>query len=72
MKKLLFIFAIAGALVACNNDADSTENTKDSIDSVANQTTDAIDSSADTRIDMVDSTADAMKDSVEKKDSANN
>jgi len=68
MKKLLFVFAIAGTLIACNNDADSTENKKDSIDSVANQKIDAIDSSAETRIDMIDSTAEAKKDALDKKD----
>lgn len=70
MKKFLAIIAIAGTMVACNNDAESTENAKDSIDSAANQITETIDSTADAKIDAVDSTAEVKKDSVEKVDSA--
>ena len=70
MKKLLVIFAIAGSLVACNNAADSTENAKDSVDSVASETKDMIDSTAEQKMDKVDSTAEVKKDSLDKKDSA--
>ena len=70
MKKFLVIFAIAGSLVACNNSADSTENAKDSVDSVASETKDMIDSTADQKMDKVDSTAEVKKDSLDKMDSA--
>jgi hypothetical protein len=71
MKKFLAIFVIAGTLVACNNDADSTENAKDSLDSVAAEKKDMIDSSAEERKDMIDSTTEMKKDAMDKLDSAN-
>ena len=71
MKKILGILVIAGSLVACNDNAASTENKKDSIDSAANVKTDVIDSSADAAINKVDSTAEAKKDSLDKVDSTN-
>ena len=70
MKKILGILVIAGSLVACNDNAASTENKKDSIDSAAKATTNAIDSSADAAINKVDSTADVKKDSLDKVDSS--
>ena len=70
MKKLLMVFAIAGSLVACNNAADSTENAKDSVDSVASETKEMIDSTAEHKMDVVDSTAEKAKDSLNKVDSA--
>jgi len=71
MKKFLAILVIAGTLVACNNDADSTENAKDSLDSVAAEKKDMIDSTADQRKDMIDSTTEMKKDAMDKMDSAN-
>ena len=71
MKKILGILVIAGALVACNDNATSTENKQDSIDSAAKATTNKIDSSADAAINKVDSAADAKKDSLDKVDSTN-
>ncbi len=71
MKKFLAIIAIAGTLIACNNAADSTENAKDSLDSVAAEKKDMIDSSADQRKDMIDSTTEMKKDAMDKMDSAN-
>jgi hypothetical protein len=65
MKKFLAILLIAGSVAACNNAADSTDNTKDSLDSSASERKDMIDSSADARKDMVDSTTDAKKDMVD-------
>ena len=70
MKKLLMVFAIAGSLMACNNAADSTENAKDSVDSVASETKEMIDSTAEHKMDVVDSTAEKAKDSLNKVDSA--
>ena len=71
MKKFLAIAVIAGTLVACNNDAASTDNAKDSIDSAANETKDMIDSSADARKDVIDSTAEMKKDAMDRMDSLN-
>ncbi|MBD0331442.1 MAG: hypothetical protein ICV66_02195 [Chitinophagaceae bacterium] len=71
MKKLLVVFAIAGALTACNNSGTSTENKKDSIDSMAAEKKDAIDSTAEEKKDAVDSAAERKKDALDKKDSAN-
>ena len=69
MKKLFMVFAVAGFLTACNNSADTVDNTKDSLDSVANAQTNIIDSTADQKIDNIDSTVDAKKDAI---DSMNN
>lgn len=70
MKKFLAILAIAGTLVACNNDADSTENAKDSLDSVASEKKEMVDSTADQKKDMIDSTTEMKKDALDKMDSA--
>ena len=70
MKKLFLVFAIAGALTACNNAADSTAEAKDSIDSIASETKENIDSTAEQKMDNVDSTAAQAKDSLDKIDSA--
>jgi hypothetical protein len=72
MKKFFLVFAIAGALVACNNAADSTAEAKDSIDSIASESKENIDSTAEQRMDQVDSTAAQAKDSLDKIDSAAN
>jgi len=70
MKKFLAVLAIAGSLVACNNDSASADNAKDSLDSVASETKDVIDSSADATKEKIDSTVEVKKDSVEAVDSA--
>jgi len=69
MKRIFVIFALAGSLVACNNSADSTEQTKDSIDSSATEKKEMIDSSAEQKKDMVDSSAERKKDAVDRADS---
>lgn len=72
MKKLFIVLAVAGAFTACNNSANTTDNAKDSLDSVAKErkemvdsttkaTTNALDSSANARKDMIDSTTKAKK-----------
>lgn len=72
MKKLFIVLAVAGALTACNNSANTTGNAKDSLDSVAkerkemvdsttNATTNTLDSSAKARKEMIDSTTKAKK-----------
>lgn len=71
MKKFLGILVIAGALVACNNSADSTEDKKDSIDSAANAQKEAVDSNANHMQNQIDSNANAKKDSLNAKDSVN-
>lgn len=65
MKKLFIVLAAAGFLTACNNSADTVDNTKDSLDSVANVKTDVIDSTADRKIEQIDSTTDAKKDAID-------
>ena len=72
MKKLFLVFAIAASMVACNNEADSTADAKDSIDSAASETKDMIDSTAEQKMDNVDSLAEQKKDSLDKIDSAAN
>ncbi|HET9279032.1 MAG TPA: hypothetical protein VFN95_12635 [Flavitalea sp.] len=69
MKKLLLITALAGMLVACNDAAESTEEKKDSLDSLASERKDAIDSTAEVRKDRIDSALEMKKDSLERRDS---
>jgi PBP1b-binding outer membrane lipoprotein LpoB len=75
MKQFLAVLAIAGSLVACNNAADSAENTKDSIDSAASEVKDRMDSTTNMAQDRIDSNAEAKKDMVDsmqnKMDSTN-
>jgi hypothetical protein len=71
MKKFLGVIVIAAALTACNDSANSTDNTKDSLDSVANAKKDVIDSSANAKKEAVDSLTDAKKETVDKMDSLN-
>lgn len=72
MKKILGILAIAGVLTACNNSADTKDNMKDSLDSVANlkkdmidSTKNKVDSSADAQKNKIDSTTEAKKDKID-------
>jgi hypothetical protein len=71
MKKILGIVLVAGTLTACNNSAGSADNTKDSLDSIANEKKEMIDSSAEQKKDAVDSLTNAKKDAVDKMDSLN-
>jgi hypothetical protein len=71
MKKFIGIVIIAAALTACNNSAESTSNSKDSLDSIANAKKDVIDSNANAKKDAVDSITNAKKETVEKMDSLN-
>ena len=68
MKKLLFLFAIAGALTACNNDASSSSDIQDSlkhnVDSVEKARKDSLEDSTDRIKERIDQ-------SFEKTDSAN-
>ncbi|HEY0750169.1 MAG TPA: hypothetical protein VGD26_03375 [Chitinophagaceae bacterium] len=50
MKKLFMLMIAAVVFAACNNEADSTGDIKDSLDSIANE-----------KIDVIDSTAEAKK-----------
>ncbi len=70
MKKLFLVFAIAGALTACNNAADSTAEAKDSIDSVASEKKEMVDSTAEAKKDVIDSTTEQKKEALDKIDSA--
>ncbi len=71
MKKLFIILAVAGTLVACNNNADGTANAKDSLDSVAQAKKEKIDSSAEVRKDVIDSTTEQKKEALNRLDSLN-
>ena len=71
MKKMFLVLGIAAVLTACNNSAESTDRSKDSLDSIASLKKDAIDSSADARKDAVDSLTDAKKENIEQRDSLN-
>ena len=73
MKKILFAGLIAASLTACNNSGESsTENKKDSLDSIAKEQKNIIDSSADRKEDRIDSTTQRKKDSLDRKDSLQN
>jgi len=71
MKKLFLALFSAFLLSACNNAADTTENKKDSLDSVASEKKEMIDSSADVKKDVVDSVTDAKKEALDRRDSLN-
>lgn len=70
MKKLLILMTAVVVFAACNNEADSTDNIQDSLDSVANVKIDVIDSTAEAKKDAVDSTMEAKKDALTGADSA--
>ena len=69
MKKLFLIGLIAAALTACNNESKTTENKKDSLDSVAREQKSMVDSTAEKKENRIDSLSEKKKDSLEKKDS---
>ena len=73
MKKILFAGLIAASLIACNNSGESsTDNKKDSLDSIAREQKNMIDSSAERKEDKVDSITQRKKDSLDRKDSIHN
>ncbi len=69
MKKFLAILVIAGTMVACNNDADSTDDKKDSIENMADSMQNRVEDKADSTKELIEDKADAAKDSVDKMDS---
>ena len=68
MKKVLFVFVTAAALVACDNAADSEARAKDSLDSIANAKKEVIDSSAEQRKEVIDSTTEQKKQALDSLD----
>jgi len=72
MKKILGILVIAGSLVACNDNANSTENKVDSADSAAKAQKEVVDSNAAAQKEAIDSNKNAVIDTLKAKgDSAN-
>ncbi len=69
MKKILLAGLIAASLSACNNSGESTENKKDSLDSIASEQKNMIDSTAERKENRIDSVTERKKDSLERKDS---
>jgi hypothetical protein len=69
MKKILLAGLITVSLSACNNSGESTENKKDSLDSIAREQKNMIDSTAERKEDKIDSATERKKDSLERKDS---
>lgn len=65
MKKFFAVLAIAGSLVACNDNANTAADTKDSLDSAASEVKDRLDSSTDATKDRIDSNTEAKKDMVD-------
>lgn len=66
MKKFLGILFIAASLVACNDSANTTERTKDSLDSVEKAKKEIVEDKSDSTINKIDSVYDAKGDSVKK------
>jgi len=71
MKKLFVLLFAAASLAACNNSAESTDNAKDSLDSIAREKKDNIDSSAEANKNKIDSLNEQKKENVDKMDSLN-
>lgn len=65
MKKFLAVLTIAGALVACNDNANTAGSTKDSLDSAASEVKDRMDSTNSAAKNMIDSNTEAKKDMVD-------
>ena len=65
MKKLFLVLAIAGAVTACNNAADSTAEAKDSLDSTASERKEMIDSTAEQKKEAIDSTTEQKKEAID-------
>jgi hypothetical protein len=71
MKKVFLLLVTAASLAACDNSANTAADTKDSLDSIANEKKERIDSTASEKKENIDSTTDRMKNAVESRDSAN-
>lgn len=69
MKKILLAGLISASLAACNNASESTQNKKDSLDSVARQEKNQIDSTAEKKENRIDSLTEKKKDSLDRRDS---
>ncbi len=72
MKKFLLIAAIAGTLVACNNDSASTDATTDSIENTADSMQNRVEDKADSTVDAIENKADSTINVIENADSTNN
>jgi hypothetical protein len=70
MKRIFLASFLVVSLAACNNSADSTDNKKDSLDSLNSQQKERVDSSAEQKKDALDSSTQAKKDALDKADSA--
>jgi hypothetical protein len=71
MKKIISFIAISTFIVSCNNAGESTEEKKDSIDSVAYEQKKIIDFSAEEKKEHIDSVTRRTKDSLDRIDSIN-
>ena len=69
MKKIVLIGVLTVSLIACNGAGESTEDKKDSLDSVARESKQVIDSTTEERKDRIDSVTEAKEDSLERLDS---
>ncbi len=72
MKKFLLIAAIAGTLVACNNDSASTDAMTDSIENRADSMQNRVEDRADSTVDAIENKADSTINVIENVDSTNN
>jgi hypothetical protein len=71
MKKMILALAAGTVFIACDNAADGTNRTKDSLDSIANVRKDRIDSTAEQRKDAIDSVTQRQQDVLNRADSLN-
>jgi hypothetical protein len=71
MKKLFLIIIPAFLFIACNNAGETTQDKKDSLDSIATEQKDMIDSTAEQKMERVDSITEEKKDVLDRKDSVN-
>ena len=65
MKKILFLFLVAGSLAACNNAGDAGQSAKDSLDSVTKLQKESVEEAAQDAKQNLDSANQAVKDSVD-------
>lgn len=65
MKKILVVLAATVVFVSCDNAADNGNNTKDSLDSIANAKKDVIDSTAEQKKEAIDSTVQEKKENLD-------
>ena len=71
MKKIFLALAISSVFIACNDSADTSNNAKDSIDSITEARKDNIDSMGEERKDALDSLGERKKDAIDRVDSLN-